>query len=114
MTKYPETYLEYLAYTQTNGGVMNSDKTPFNPPVPTGKALEYFEKQYEIFKSCKMGWGYGCIYCSKCRYGENFKVPEEYTEALKEYHEKVLKYTLEHNIHVTDILIPFNDIVFTK
>lgn len=67
------------------------DGTPFDPPKDP---LE--EKWAKLYPSCSETWDYSCIFCDKCPYGDEWKIPEEDKEVWKQHQAEVEAYAAEH------------------
>ena len=85
-------------------GIYNHDGAPFEPP----RSLEY-DAYIKSIICDKGGFGYHCMYCNKCIYGDYFKPSSELQVILDEHAQMIEQYAKQHNPNgITDILITFN------
>lgn len=79
--------------------IMNSDGTEYDPPVHP----EY-HKITDKYPKCR-SWGYKCMYCGDCPYGDNFKpANDEEKRIIEEQSKMTWDYTLKHNPDIAELL----------
>ena len=82
----------------------NYDGTPFESPT-----LSEYRDYMNSIVCDKGGFGYHCMYCSKCIYGDYFEPSPELKGILNRQAQMTEEYAYQHNPNgLNDVLIPFN------
>lgn len=87
--------------------IYNYDGTLYDPP----KTPEYeaYIKSIKEEICNKGGFGYRCMYCNKCIYGDNFEASPELQKVLDAQYRVASEYVNQHNPNgLSDLLIEFN------
>ena len=85
-------------------GIFNHDGTPFEPPT-----LPEYDAYMNSIICDKGGFGYHCMYCSKCIRGDYFEPSPELKTILNKQAQMTAEYAYQHNPNgLNDVLIQVN------
>lgn len=85
-------------------GIFNHDGTPFKPPT-----LPEYDAYMNSIVCDKGGFGYHCMYCSKCIHGDYFEPSPELKTILNKQAQMTEEYAYQHNPNgLNDVLIQVN------